>query len=151
MTLAEVMVGLGLAAGLALMVLLLSTSALSTDVKASERQIAAAVAESQLEQLAAEVAVEGSPARRSFWQAPDGAYSAPPVTSKLVTNGTEYRLRYRIAEVRTPTGSPLGGPDNSLRQVHLEVTWWVGRQGTPGYGELKLQRTRVLRESHVHS
>lgn len=147
----EVMVGIGLAGALILLILLLGTSAVSTDAKASDRQIAAAVAESQLELLGRQVALDDNPARAAFWSAPDGEYLGPGVQTELTSNGTDFTLLYEVETLRTPTGSLVGGSGNRLRQIKLTVTWWGGEKGRPGYGQLAVFRTRVLRESDVKS
>jgi hypothetical protein len=145
----EVMVGIGMAGALLLLILLLGVTAVSTDAKASDRQIAAAVAESQLDVLGRQVAIEGSSARRAFWVAPDGPYRGPGAQANMVSNGTEYNLEYTLETLRTPTGDLAGGPDNRLRLVRLLVTWWEGEKGRVGYGQFTIHRTRVLRESDV--
>jgi type II secretory pathway pseudopilin PulG len=151
LTLLEVMVSIGLAGALVLMMLLLGTTAISTDAKASDRQIASAVAESQLDLLTREVSMRDSDAREAFWRAADGPYAGLPVQPSLVSNGTEYSLTYSLQMMRSPTGAPAGGPSNRLRQVNLVVSWWSGEQGKAGYGQFTVQRTRVLRESNVRT
>lgn len=150
-TLIEVMVGIGLAGALVLLVLLLGTTAVSTDAKASERQIAAAVAEGQLELLCRRAGLEGGPERTAFWGSGDGLYSGPGTRSEVTSNGTVYRLEYRLRTLQGPTGGAIGGPANRLRQVQLKITWWQGEQGKPGYGQFSLRRTRLLRESNVRA
>lgn len=150
-TLIEVMVGIGLAGALVLLVLLLGTTAVSTDAKASDRQIAAAVAEGQLDLLSRQIAIKGSGPRGAFWSSPDGIYSGSPVTASVLSNGTEYQLKYDVSTPEGPTGGPVGGFGNRLRQVQLTVTWWQGEKGKTGYGQFSLQRTRVLRESYVRT
>ena len=145
------MVGIGLAGALVLMVLLLGTTALTTDAKASDRQIAAAVAESQLDLLSRQVTLKDSPERAAFWVAADGAYRGPGVLASLISNGTEYSLEYTVSTLRNPAGNLAGGPDNRLRQVNLVVSWWQGEKGHTGYGQFTVYRTRVLRESDVRS
>lgn len=149
MTLFEVVVGIGLAGTLVLMVLLLGTTALSTDAKASDRQIASAVAESQLDILARSVSLKDSPARIQFWGAQNGEYTGPPVAASVMSNGTQYGLSYHVETVRSPTGDLLGGTSNRLRKVDLTVSWWEDGKGRPGYGDLRVERTRVLRESDI--
>jgi hypothetical protein len=147
----EVMVGIGLAGALVLMVLLLGTTALTTDAKASDRQIAAAVAESQLDLISRQVTMQNSPERAAFWVAPDGVYGGPGVMPSLTSNGTEYTLEYTLTTLRHPSGELAGGPDNRLRQLNLVVSWWQGEKGRTGYGQFTVYRTRVLRESDVRS
>lgn len=147
----EVMVGIGLAGALILLILLLGTSAIFTDAKASDRQIAAAVAESQLELLTRHVSMKDSAERTAFWSAPDGDYQGPGVQTTLTSNGTDFTLSFELETLRGPTGVQLGSPGNRLRQVKLTVTWWSGEKGKPGYGQLRIFRTRVLRESDVKS
>ena len=150
-TLVEVMIGIGLAGTLVLTMLLLATTALRGDSKASDRQIASAVAEAQLDLLSRRVASQDSAARLAFWQAPDGPYSGAGITPTLVSNGTEYRLAYEIEFLQDPGGNILGMGGNRLRQVRLTVAWWQGEQGRPGYGQFTIARTRVFRESDVRS
>ena len=150
-TLIEVMVGIGLAGALILLILLLGTTAVSTDAKASDRQIAAAVAESQLELLGRQVAMKDSPARTAFWQAPDSEYKGPGVQTTLTSNGTNFTLAYTLETLRGPTGELIGGPGNRMRQVKLTVAWWEGEMGRTGYGQFTVYRTRLLRESDVRS
>ncbi len=150
-TLIEVMVGIGMAGALVLMVLLLGTTAVSTDSKASEQQIAAAVAEGQLELLSRQVSMDKSSAREKFWTTGDGPYSGPAAQTQVSSNGTDYQLEYQLKTPQGPTGGNIGSPGNRLRQVQLQVTWWQGEKGKPGYGQFSLQRTRVLRESNVRS
>ncbi len=155
-SLLEVMVGIGLAGGLVLLILLLSTTALRTDQKVGDKQIAAAVAESQLDLLSGAVAVKDSPARQQFWSSPDGTYTGSGSISKVRSNGTDYTLRYRVETITTPGGSTLnsGSGGNRLRQVTLLLSWWSdkdtpGEDSHSGYGDLFIRRTRILRESHV--
>lgn len=148
-TLVEVIVGIGLAGALVLLVLLVGATALRTDAKASDQQIAAAVAESQLDVLSRAIMVPGSSARISFWSAGEGSYSAPPVTASVFSNGTEYYLKYTLQNLPSKSGGTLSSVGNRLRQVQLQVTWGNGEQGTPGFGQFSILRTRVLRESHV--
>ena len=150
-TLIEVMVGIGLAGALILLMLLLGTTAVSTDAKASDRQIAAAVAESQLELLGRQVAMKDSTARAAFWRAPDAEYQGPGVQTSLTSNGTDFTLVYTLETLRGPTGEITGGPGNRMRQVKLTVAWWEGEKGRSGYGQFTVYRTRLLRESDVRS
>lgn len=148
-SLLEVVLGLGLAAVLLLTVVLMGTAALSGDTKVGHSQIASSVAEAQLDLLGARIASKNSAARQQFWQAPDGPYSGPGVTSQLTSNGTDYTLSYRLRTVNETNGEPVGGADNGLRQVDLEVAWWDGEKGKPGYGRLALARTRLFRQTDV--
>jgi type II secretory pathway pseudopilin PulG len=150
-TLLEVMLGIGLAGTLLLMVLLLASSALTSDSKASDRQIASAVAEAQLDLLARRVALAGSPARQAFWQAPDGEYSGAGVEPSVLSNGTAYTLSYRLEWLRDAGGQPLGQAGNRMRQVLLRVEWWEGEAGRRGHGQFTVDRIRVLRESDVRT
>lgn len=145
----EIVLGLGLVAVLLLTIVLMGTAALSGDTKASHSQIASAVAESQLDLLAAGVAVKDSPARQQFWSASDGPYTGAGSTAKLNSNGTDYDLKYTVNTVRENGGSPMGGPGNLLKQVDLEVSWWDGEKGRPGYGRFFLKRTRLCRQTDV--
>lgn len=145
----EVMLGFGLAAVLLLTVVLLGTSALSSDSKVNQAQVASAVGESQLDLLGASIAVGNSPARTSFWNAADGQYSGPGVETTVENNGVEYRSVFTLTTVTGSDGQPLGGPENRLRQVNLELSWWEGEKGKPGYGRSVLHRTRLFRQSNV--
>lgn len=155
-TLIEVIVSLGLAAALALLMLLLGTTALSTDAKVNNRQLAAAVVEAQLELLGANVAIRQDPknrdvpnlVREQFWMAADGAYSGPGTSPSIDSGGTSYSLSYHITTV-TNTNPALNASGNRLRKVDLTASWWEGEKGRPGYGNLSITRSRVLRESDV--
>lgn len=142
---------MGLAGALILLILLLGTTAVSTDAKASDRQIAAAVAESQLDVLARQVAMKDSPARVAFWQAPDSEYKGPGVQTSLTSNGTNFTLVYTLETLHGRTGELTGGSGNRMRQVKLTVAWWEGEKGRSGYGQFTVYRTRLLRESDVRS
>lgn len=150
-SLLEVMVGIGLAGGLVLLIMLLSTTALRTDQKVGDKQIAAAVAESQLDLLGGAIAVKDSPARQQFWSGPDGPYTGPGVTSSVRSNGTDYTLEYRVETITDPSGTTLNssGGGNRLRQVNLVLRWWSDQESRTGYGDLFIRRTRIFRESHV--
>lgn len=141
------MVSIGLAGALVLMILLLATTALSSDAKASDRQIASALAEAQLDLLTGQVGLKDSPERAAFWQATDGPYAGAPGT--LTSNGTEFTLSYQLEFLRGPSGESVGGAANRICQVRLSVAWWEGEKGRPGYGTFVIHRTRVLRESDV--
>lgn len=155
-TLIEVIVSLGLAAALALLMLLLGTTALSTDAKVNNRQLAAAVVEAQLELLSANVALRQNPknsgqlnpVRQTFWAAADGAYSGPGTNASIESGGISYKLSYHITAV-TNTNPALNASGNRLRKVDLTASWWEGEEGRPGYGNLTITRSRVLRESDV--
>ncbi len=148
-SLIEVILGFGLASVLLLTVVLLGTSALSSDAKVSHTQVASAVAESQLDLLGANIAVNGSSARSDFWSASDGAYSGSGTSAITESNGVEYQCEYTLATVNDSGGQPLGGAGNRLRQVNLKLSWWEGEKGRPGYGRSVLHRTRLFRQSHV--
>lgn len=144
-TLAEVIVGIGLAGALVMLMLLLGTMALATDAQANSRQLASAYAEAKLATLSAQVSVRDSAERNSFIHASDGLYSGTGIANKESSNGVTYTLEYKIKTLPTSaTSDPLGA---KLRQVDLKVSWWEGEQGKPGYGRLSLERTRVIRES----
>lgn len=148
-SLLEVVLGMGLAAVLLLTVILMGMTALSGDTKASHSQLASAVAESQLDLLGAGIAAEDSAARRDFWNAPEGRYAGGGTVSKLTSDGTDYELAYTVTIVKDNGGSPLGVTGNQLRQVDLQVSWWEGEKGRPGYGRMSLARTRLFRETDV--
>lgn len=148
LSLVEVIIGLGLAGALVLLMLLLGTTAMRADAKASDRQIAAAVAETQLDLLTRQLMVVG-PQRAAFWAATGGPYSEPSLAQTVVSSGTEYQLAYSLEPIPSPPGAPNGGLGNRLCQVQLRVSWWGGEKGKPGYGQFSIERTRLLRESHV--
>ncbi len=145
----EVILGFGLAAVLLMTVVLLGTSALSSDSKVSHNQVASAVAESQLDLLGARVSTQNSPARTNFWSAPDGPYSSPETATDVKSNGIEYRCEYSLSTVLDSGGLPVGGNGNHLRQVNLSLSWWEGEKGRPGYGRSVIHRTRLFRQSYV--
>lgn len=151
LSLLEVIIGIGLAGVLVLSILLLATTSVQTDQKVTDRHIAAALAESQLETLARRISVEASPARAAFWSAPDGPYSGLGAPTTLTSNGTEFTLAYEISTITQPAGNDLGSavPENRLRRVALLVTWWQGEQGRPGYGSLSVKRVSLVRESDI--
>lgn len=146
-TLIEFILGLGLAAVLLLTIIMLGTAALSGDAKSSQSQVASALAENQLEILRSEVATPDPTAHAEFWNAPEGPYEGLGTQEKILSNNTEYTLEYTISIVRDSSGAPLGMSGNQLRQVDLKVSWWEGEKGRPGYGQLFVTRTRLLRES----
>lgn len=148
-SLAEILLGIGMAAVLLLTVLLLTTSALQSDQKVETRHVAAALAESQLESLGRTIASPGAAARDAFWSAPDGILGGLGLPSTMTSNGTEFSLQFTATTLLDSSGQPLGGNGNRMRQVEAEVEWWNGEKGRPGYGQLKVRRTLVVRESDV--
>ena len=151
-SLAEALIGIGMAAVLILSILALSTAALSGDQKAEMRQVALAMADAELNRFAREVSVANSAARNGFWAAGDGPYSGAGTQPILKANNTEFSFEYRsVGLLNQITGASLGNEreNNRLRKVDLTVSWWNGDEGKPGYGQLAVKSTRLLRESDV--
>jgi hypothetical protein len=156
-SLAEAVIGIGMAAVLILSIIAITTAALSGDQKAEMRQIALVTADSELNRFARSVAVVGSSARDSFWSTADSTsgpvpYAGAGARSSLQANRTDFELEYQFETVGKPTGSGTLGdenPDNRLRKVDLTVSWWNGEQGKPGYGRLSVTSTRLVRESDL--
>ncbi len=150
-SLAETVLGIGLSAALILTLLVLTTAALNTDSKTGHHQAASALAESELDRLVRSVSILGSSARSSFWNSPDGEYSGPPTQNNLISGNTEYNLKFFSKTLSDASGTELGidSPRNRLRKVDVEVSWWSGEEGRPGYGQLSVTRTRLVRESDL--
>jgi len=145
-----------MAAILILSIIAVTTAALSSDQKAEMRQIALAVATSELNRFAKQVALAGSSARSSFWTATDSGtpevYAGPGTIDTIKTSNTDFALTYYFQTVQNASGSGTlgdGQPENRLRKVDLIVQWWGGEQGKPGYGKLSVQATRLIRESDL--
>lgn len=139
-----------MAAVLILSIIALSTAALSGDQKAEMRQVALALADAELNRFAKEVSVANSAARNAFWASNDGAYTGSGTHSSLGANNTEFTLEYRFITLMA-AGDTLGSerPNNRLRKVDLAVSWWNGESGKPGYGQLSVKTTRLVRESDI--
>jgi hypothetical protein len=151
-SLAEAVIGIGMATILILTIIALTTAALSGDQKAEMRQIALALADTELNRFAKVVGVVGSSTRSSFWAAPDGVYSGPGTRPVINTNKTKFDLVYGTSTLNDlSTSVPIGQEkdDNRLRKIDLTVTWWNGEQGKPGYGQLSVKSTRLVRESDL--
>ncbi len=158
-SLAEAVIGIGLATVLILSIIALTTAALSGDQKAEMRQIALSTADSELNRFAKVVAVAGSGPRESFWTSGDGPYTGPGTRSEVKTNKTDFTLSYNVTTVSRADGSGDIGVDedadtdtpdrNRLRKLDLTVTWWNGEEDKPGYGQLSVTSTRLLRESEL--
>ena len=68
------------------------------------------------------------------------------------SNRTDFRFQYRFITVNeSGTGDLLGREraGNRLRKVDLDVSWWSGEEGKPGYGQLRVKATRLIRESDL--
>jgi hypothetical protein len=146
-----------LAAILILSIIALSTAALSGDTKAEMTQVALSTADAELNRFARAVGVVGSSARGDFWGTSDDFstytdYTGSGTLDQTNTNRTEFRFTYRFISVNEAgTGTLLGEnkPGNRLRKVDLTVSWWNGEEGKPGYGQLFITATRLLRESDL--
>lgn len=157
-SLAEALIGIGLATVLILSIIAMTTAALTGDQKAEMRQVALAVANSELNRFSKAVAVKGNAARDAFWGAVDGApgqtltYTGSGTRSPIKSNGTEFEILYQYQTVLEKGGTDTLGseePDNRVRKIDLKLSWWNGEEGKPGYGQLTLMTTRLLRESDI--
>lgn len=150
-SLAEAIVGIGLAAMLVLAIIGLTTASLRGDQVAETRQLALATANSELNRLNREVSVAGNSARSAFWGAPDGVYNGPGTTATVSSNKIEFQLTYRTRTLLKVDGAILGSekPRNRVKKVDLVVAWWGGSQGKPGYGQLSVTASKLFRESDV--
>ena len=155
-SLAEALMGIGLAAVVILSIIAMTTAALGGDQKAEMRQIALAVADSEINRFTRAVAVKGNSARDAFWAAPDGAigatstYAGSGTVRSIKSNGTDFECFYEYQTLYD--GSDTLGhevPDNRVRKLNLQLTWWNGEEGKPGYGQLFLKTTRLIRESDI--
>lgn len=149
------MIGIGLAAVLILSIIALSTAALSGDTKAEMTQVALSTADAELNRFARAVSVVGSGARTNFWDSSDSTsgyidYTGPGTLDEQTANRTKFAFKYRYTTVGDG-GGLLGRdkPQNRLRKVDLTVSWWNGEEGKPGYGELAVTATRLIRESDL--
>ena len=140
-----------------LSIIALSTAALSGDSKAEMTQVALSAADAELNRFAREVSVVGSSARNQFWNASDSTtgyqdYKGAGTLGQTQTNRTNFSLKYRYTTVGEAGGTTLLGqekPGNRMRKVDLTVSWWNGEEGKPGYGELSVTTTRLIRESDL--
>ena len=150
-SLAEAVIGIGLAAMLILSIIGLTTASLRGDQVAEIRQLALARANAELNKLGQQVSVVGTPARVAFWNSPDGLYTGPGTIATAVSNKVEFNLSYRCRVLLKVDGTPVGAerPRNRIKKVDLIVSWWEGNQGTPGYGKLSVTASRLIRESDV--
>ena len=154
-TLAEAVIGIGLAAVLILSIIALSTAALSGDTKAEMTQVALSTADAELNRFARAVSVIGSGARGSFWSATDKTsgyvdYTGPGTQGVQTANRTKFSFEYRYVTLGD-SGGLFGRekPQNRVRKVDLTVSWWNGEEGKPGYGKLSVTATRLIRESDL--
>ncbi len=141
-SLPELVLGLGLLAGLMLAILGLSFAALTTDSKVEQLQISGALAESELERFSRRVSKKDSPVRVHFWNASNGPYSSPHAPGVFQLGGVDYELEWFVESV------PNTAPDR-LRKLDLKVSWWSGEEGRAGYGRQTVERTRLVRESDL--
>lgn len=156
-SLAEAVMGIGLASILILSIIALSTAALSGDQKAEMSQVALSAADAELNRFVRAVGVVGSSARGDFWSSPDSfdsyfEYTGSGTLDQTTSNRTQFVFEYRYITVNEAgSGDTLGQekPGNRLRKVDLTVSWWNGEEGKPGYGQLSLKATRLVRESDL--
>lgn len=153
-SLAEAIIGIGLATVLILSIIAVSTAALSGDQKAEMRQMALTLADSELNRFSKAVGVSGTAARNEFWGYTPlaGPYEGAGTRPTLKSGNTEFALTYRFETLQNATsGADLGEeqPNNRVRKVDLTVAWWNGEEGKPGYGQLFVRSTRLVRESDV--
>lgn len=147
---------MGLAAILILSIIAITTTALSGDSKVEMRHMALAMADSELNTFARAVTLSGSGARSAFWgdsSTDDGSYydyNGSGTRANAVVQNTEFTFEYRYATL-LDGAQTLGNerPSNRLRKVDLTVSWWNGDEGKPGYGQLSVKSTRLIRESDI--
>jgi hypothetical protein len=120
-------------------------------------QVALSTADAELNRFARDVSVVGSSARSQFWAAPDSTsgyqdYTGAGTLAQTQANRTNFTFSYRYVSVGEAGGATLLGQDkagNRMRKVDLTVRWWNGEEGKPGYGELSVTATRLIRESDL--
>jgi Tfp pilus assembly protein PilV len=132
MTLAEVIIALGLAS----MILLVSADLLLTALRSNDKGTDTTTA-SALAQETAEAFIYGlPPSGDPFW----AATSFPsPYQVDNVTLGTQvFHRQINVAD--------LGAVSSGLRQVVVQISWDNGQNGRTGYGILNAQVARLVAE-----
>ncbi|MCA9776022.1 MAG: hypothetical protein KC800_04870 [Candidatus Eremiobacteraeota bacterium] len=120
-------------------------------------QVALSTADAELNRFSRAVSVVGSSERSQFWTAADSTtayvdYTGAGATDEATSNRTKFTFKYRYVTVGSAGGATLLGderPNNRMRKVDLTVSWWNGEEGKPGYGELAVTATRLIRESDL--
>ena len=151
LSLAEMMVALGLISVAILAVLALSISIARVNREGTDRAIGGVVARQLVERLIDGLRADipaGSAA--DFW---DNEHSAAPFeTGFFRTNNTDFEYKIFASSVLDASGDSIGGTTvgNRLKKVDVFVYWWDSEtEERQGYGKLEIQNTRLVSEAEL--
>jgi hypothetical protein len=154
--LAEVLLAFALVTIALLALLAQSMVMVNSSQKLDDHTVAADVARSITERLAREVLNDQPAGRREeVWL--ENSVVDPLLSGTETIGGTVYSYRLFVSHVQNAaTGSPIGtGPTGDpnaatrLKRIDVTVNWWDSEsQDRVGYGDLKVESTRLLRVTH---
>lgn len=129
-SLAEILLGVALAAVVVLTLVALSLTALKGNRKAGDQTLAQTLAHQQLER---EIYQAQQDTTAAFWGADS---DANPLSQNDLTVGTQtFRAALYVSEASTSEAP-------NLKRCRLRMSWWGGEKGRPGYGRLSTEIVR---------
>lgn len=151
LSLAEMMVALGLISVAILAVLALSISIARVNREGTDRAIGGVVARQLVERLIDSLRADipaGSTA--DFW---NNEHTSTPFESGIFrTNDTDFEFKIFASSVVDAGGDSVGGTTvgNRLKKVDVFVYWWDSEtEERQGYGKLEIQNTRLVSEAEL--
>lgn len=147
-SLAELMLALGITSLAILSVGLVLLSILRSDRKTLDTALGGLVARQVLDRTMDRVrADQPAGTKAQFWGS--DFVSTPFEAGNITNNGTAFHYEVRAETVVNTGGDDVGGglTSNRLKKVDVLITWWGSEQNDrTGYGELKVQTSRVVGE-----